>query len=94
MPLSSCWQGHAYPINIFISKARNIDPLDPSNRQLIWSGPRLHAIAKYDSHVTNYTDLGEHRQSPRSVGRSTFQAAYVLSSLYSSVFLLVGCPYR
>ena len=30
----------------------------------------------------------------RSVGRSTFQAAYLLSSLYLSVFLLFGCPYR
>ena len=30
----------------------------------------------------------------RSIGHSTFQAAYLLSSLYLSVFLLFGCPYR
>ena len=30
----------------------------------------------------------------RSDGRSEFQAAYLLSSLYLSVFLLFGCPYR
>ena len=30
----------------------------------------------------------------RSVRRSTFQAAYLFSSLYLSVFLLFGCPYR
>ena len=29
-----------------------------------------------------------------SVGRSTFQAAYLLLSLYLSVFLFFGCPYR
>ena len=30
----------------------------------------------------------------RSVGRSTFQAVYLLSSLYLSIFLLFGYPYR